>query len=919
MRFLCIYSLLVCFYNQTTSAEQLRLRWSHSRSLVTEAFELSLTTTPANESIRYTLDGSSPSESEGLRYARPIQIDRNTVVRAIATNATGESSTVKTQTFLFPNQVADQKAFPKGYPTEMISRRRGPDRPHEFDWAMDPDVLNDVANNGNLESHLLELPTISIVMDLEDFNFIYTNHRGRGVDYERAASIELIYPNKDRYSDFNGFQIDCGIRMQGGGAIDQARKKSLRLLFKKDYGKGSLDYPLFESAEHFGGNAASSFEGVILRAGGNTNWSKDDAWKHEPSTYLRDPFMRDSQIAISGIGSRSVFTHLYLNGLYFGLYNLSERPDEKFQAAYLGGEEADHYAINHGGTVAGDSTQWNNSIKAASQLNQASRYEATKKRIDINAYCDYILLNWLVGMGDWPWNNFYAGMPNTPAGKLRYYCWDSEYAFWTIEGYLRSNPRGWANQNFTKDGGTIATLWRELIKNEEFLLTFADRIYKHCYNDGPLTDQNMKARFSRLAATIENAIVAESARWGDSSWGRENDPHTRANDWIPNRDDVLALMDGNVEIFIEDLRNNELYPRLKPPTLLMGTSSPASTTLVSIENPNNTGLVYYTIDGTDPRLPGGNISPDAIKYTSPLSITEATRLKTRVITPERVASPLHERFLTAAPVGFPLRITELMYHPETSEALEFVELQNVSSATIDLTGFYFQGLDYRFRPGSILNSNEIILLIPNDDPDLFATTYPQVTVYDTYGRHLANNGETIVVLDRYDRVMTSVVYNDADTPDSAWPSLADGKGHSLEVVDVLQQSFEPEHWKLSTVIGGTPGIVLAQDSSLDSDEDGFTDIDEIIAGTDIKDPTSFLRMEIFHTDNGTIRFHFEAVTGRSYTLQSTADLFGDSWSVIAAFPEIVEPGRRTHDQPKADLHHFYQLVVGEGKLSGKHR
>ena len=896
-------------------AEPPALTWSHTRGLMDEPFALALTSDPEDAEIRYTLDASFPSPGHGQRYTEPLPIDRTSVVRVMATNAEGESTTVETHSFLFVDQVADQEAFPEGYVTQIISGRNGPSRPHTFDWAMDPEVLEDPIN-GDLGSHLRELPSLSLVMALEDFNFIYSHHLGRGEEFERQTSVELIYPDNPAYAEFDGMQIDCGIRMQGGGAGDQARKKSFRLLFKRIYGKGTLNYPLFESAVHFGGNAASSFEGVVLRGGGNTNWSKDDAWKHEPSTYLRDPLVRDSQIAISGIGSRSVFVHLYINGYYHGLYNIAERPEENFMASYLGGKADDYYAINHGGSLDGDPQRWRETVSSGSlsNLHNPARYEAIRERIDIDAYCDYILLNWFVGMGDWPWNNFYGGVANEPPGKLHFFCWDSEYAFWGngLEGYLRSNPTAWVNENFPNDRGTIASLWKALIVNEDFLMAFADRVYRHCFNDGPLTDANMKGRFERLAALIENPIVAESARWGDSAWGREEDPHTRARDWIPNRDAVLDLIDGNVAIFIDALRDEGLYPQLDPPVVV--NASKDGLTEISLENPNATGRIYYTLDGTDPRLAGGNVSPDAVLYSEPITFEGARLLNTRVMQVSLFggsdSSPVRRQLYLDESTGYPLRITEIMYHPETSEALEFIELQNVSEAVLDLTGFYFEGIGYWFKPGSQLGPQEIIVLVPNDDPDLFAETYPNVTIFDTYKRHLGNDGETIAIFDGLVRPITAIEYD--DNADELWPAEADGGGYSLEVVDRQSPATAAGQWRASQQPGGTPGTVAEIMLDVDSDRDGFSDAAEAIAGSDPNDPQSVLWLGIDRLEATKLAFTFSGVPDRRYTLEFRETLSPDHpWVAVETFAALPENNPQLHERTitAEQTKGFYRLVV----------
>lgn len=876
----------------TLRGDSPQIHWSHTRGFADGPFKLTLTTEPFDAVLRYTTDGSLPSAASGTVYSAPFQIDQTTVLRVIATHDE-DISPVATHSFLFLHQVGQQEKFPEGYITEIISARKGRSQPHTFDWAMDPEVMNTLPKNGDLSPYLNDMPTLSIVMPVADFNDIYENHTRRGSDYERATSLEILYPDSARYANFEGVQIDCGIRMQGGGAVDQARKKSFRILFKKEYGAGTLKYPLFESATHFGGNASSVFEGVILRAGGNTNWSKDDAWKHEPSTYLRDPLVRDSQLAISGLGSRNIFAHCYINGFYFGVYNMSERPDAKFMSSYLGGEVEDYYSINHGGTVEGDSSRWNGSIRTSTlnNLNQPSRYDAFQERIDPESFSDYILLNWLVGMGDWPHNNFYAGVRNDPPGKIHYFAWDSEYAFWTIKGYLGSNPTAWIHPGFQSSSNTITKLWNALEASPDFLMTFADRVYRHCFNEGPLTDDHLAERFQRLAKSMENAIVAESARWGDSAWGREDDPHTRENTFIPNRDAVFDLIDGNVETFVTALRKHGYYPNLDPPRILTMKEPGESATTVAMTNPNATGTIFYTLNNDDPRLPGGELSPIAIPFelnSSPIKISETTRLKARVLQPSTSGqaqwSALLEQFLETSVVGFPLRITELMYHPKESEALEFVELKNVQSASLDLTGFYFRGIDFRFPPGSRLEAQQTIILIPNDDPDAFAATYPHLSIFGTYRRHLANDGEEIQIYNGYDRLITSVAYD--DNPIEGWPVTPDGQGYSLEVVDLLVPGTRASDWRASAKQGGTPGVALSGAlRHVDSDRDGFEDWAEAEAGTDPNDSKSFLRIQIDHSDARAVQLQINPVPGRSYSIQSKQDLIDSEWQTLRRFPQ----------------------------------
>ncbi|MGK0187123.1 MAG: hypothetical protein ACI9R3_002909 [Verrucomicrobiales bacterium] len=902
-----IISLIVALFLAPHHSFSAVYTLSHQRGFYDEPFDLTVATDLEEGAvIRFTTDGSSPSRGHGEVYASSLKIVTTSTIRLFA--YAGEEEIATTHTFLFAGHVADQEAQPEGYVNAIESGRNGSARPHTFDWAMDPEVLEDTTNNGNLVEHLLSIPSLALTMDVEDLNYIYTNHTRRGVDYERAASVELIYPKLEGYARFKGFQIVSGIRMQGGGAVDQARKKSFRLLFKEEYGFPKLEYPLFESAVHHADSAARRFDNVVLRAAGNTNWSKDDAWKHEPSTYLRDPFVRDSQVAISGFGARSTFVHLYINGYYFGLYNIAERPDDKFMAEYFGGDREDYYSINHGGTVEGSSSEWNRLTRSSSlrDLDEDLRYADFIERFDVAGYCDYVLLNWSVGMGDWPWNNFYGGIRNEPDGRARFFSWDSEYAFWTIDGYLGSNPTGWVHPRFASDGGVISEFWRALEVNDDFLMTFADRVYKHCYNDGPLSDANMRARFQRLADHIEGAIVAESARWGDSAWGKEEEPHTRKDDWAPNVKDVLDLMDGNLVIFVEELRQAGYYPDTLPPQLPELLSYPVSTGFAfKLENLNVTGTLHYTVDGSDPR------DPSAATYASGEEIVVESEMNFRARARTNGEwSPLAEQLITMEGIGIPLRITELMYHPAGgNEALEFIELQNIGTVPLDVSGHYFRGIDYRFPPDTNIAPLEIVILIPNDDPEAFAVIYPATSVFGTYRGHFDNGGETISLMTPFEETVTELSYDDADQ----WESAADGGGRSLVRVNLRSNDSEPTNWVKSPAEGGSPGVVtpVEIDANRDSDSDGYTDLQEAIAGTDPNNSSSYPLLDpTIDLVSRTVTLSFNAFAGRRYMVESAPAPNGP-WAALETKGAMEADRSESVMDPTAveGSQRYYRLVI----------
>jgi len=109
------------------------------------------------------------------------------------------------------------------------------------------------------------------------------------------------------------------------------KKKTLRLLFKSIYGSSKLRSSLF------GENSADEYDTIILRA----NFNDGYPWGKEDSQFIRDEWMR---------------RHLYINGLYWGLYNPSQRPDTAFSATYYGNDKDNWDGVNSGKAVnAGES------------------------------------------------------------------------------------------------------------------------------------------------------------------------------------------------------------------------------------------------------------------------------------------------------------------------------------------------------------------------------------------------------------------------------------------------------------------------------------------------------------------------------------------------------------------------------------
>ena len=151
-----------------------------------------------------------------------------------------------------------------------------------------------------------------------------------------------------------------------------------------------------------------------------------------------------------------------------------------------------------------------------------------------------------------------------------------------------------------------------------------------------------------------------------------------------------------------------------------------------------------------------------------------------------------------------LRVTELHYNPGASAGVEFVELQNTGTSTIDLNGYSFlEGVRFDFS-GSAITS-----LAPGDKV-VVTSNVGEFNAYYGAGLpvagqfisgSLSNGGERIILMDDQNAALHDFVYDDA----APWPVNADGNGQSLEVIDVNGNYSSSLNWNGSSVVGGTPG------------------------------------------------------------------------------------------------------------------
>lgn len=629
--------------NSQTSKVQLPV-FSRTRGYCDSPFEVTLSTPDADAQIYYTTNGIRPAPQKGTLYAGPIRIETTTPLSAVAVK-NGVVSSVISHTYFFTDSILKQNNHPEGYPAEWGAFETIPGIA-PADYEMDPEICNDPAYKASLVTAFQDLPSVSIVTDPGNLFshstdpetggiYIYTCSTGKGIGegWERPASVEYFDPKASEW-----FQVNCALQLHGGASRvpEKTPKHSFRLEFKTDYGPSKLDYPLFSDPE-----ATTRFNSLVLRANFGYTWLHWNPTERKAPKYVQDSWAKDMQQAMGHHSAHNKFVHLFLNGIYWGMYNISERLDENFMGTYLKGKSDDFDVIkDYAEVVSGNLTAWNSmmtlansglSTQAAYQKIQGNNPDGTRNEtyepyLNVDNLIDYMLLNFYAGNNDWDHHNWVAARNKVEPGKgFRFFSWDAEHLF----------TNGTIDVTREDNANCPSHLFTKLKENADFRMRVADRVQQLFFGDGLLTPQSAADSYMKRAKEIEQAILCESARWGDyrrdvNPRDNDNDLYTPEKYWVKTLNWLMqSYFPPRTALVVNQLRMSGLYPYVDAPEF--SDDGGSVTSEFNLEMSAKTGTIYYTVDGTDPRTSGGNTALNSVyMYSSPLKINGNGTVKARV-------------------------------------------------------------------------------------------------------------------------------------------------------------------------------------------------------------------------------------------------------------------------------------------------
>ena len=719
--------------------------------------QLSILVTDPGAIIRFTTNGTEPTLTNGTLYSGPVELVKSTALRARAFKEGWIPSDTITRTFLIDEPEALQSL-------PVVSLVGDPER-----CLYPPHGVTAIVGGTSLFGAWRALGPADYNIPLQ-----------QGRPYERPVSMEIIDPSRSSWT-----QIDLGLGMAGSthtrghyrlvGLPENPwygpweDKPSFNLFFRKEYGADRLDFPVVP------GYDAKTFHSLKLRSG-KVDWN---------NPFLIDELMRRIFVDMGQVGSMGILANLFVNGEFKCYYNLAERLRETFLQERHGGS-LPWDVIADDVAEEGDAKAWESMLSYIRDhdMRAIDPYQTASQRLDMANFVDYLLINVYGANWDWPQRNYVAARERSPQAPYRFYVWDAEAAMDT-ERFDPASYDQFLAALRVPPGFPIPDLYQALSVSPEFRLLFADRIQRHFFNNGALTESHLKKRLEELAGALDPVM----------KFVRDGTPVDRAGliDWIQRRRGAL----------FSQFARERLWPSVLAPLFNQQGGEVPSGFEVDLGNPNPQGTIYLTQDGTDPRAPDN--SPRGTVYTKSIVVEALTLIRARVLGPDGW-SPLSEARFTARSAAR-LVISEIMYHPPdtgdvSGTSLEFIELKNVGGEVAHLDGFQFtDGIAYTFPSGTILPPGEYLVLA--SDTAAFANRYGGLKAFAQFKGNLANSGERIALSDSTGRETLAFTYDDLPP----WPTGPDGGGYSLVLADDsrITDASLPASWRASLRIGGSPG------------------------------------------------------------------------------------------------------------------
>lgn len=671
--------------------------------------------------IFYTVDGSEPTEFSSEYNTEIIEINENTVLRAIAFKDNYLPSNVHTKSFF----INDSSYLP------VIS------------ISANPEELNNSDSNGL-------------------FDAIFSNKRIK-------SNIEYFDSSKNVL-----FDSPLEMRLVGHGAARGWGQPSMRFDSRGVLGSKSIH------TKFFGENSLPEYKTIKLR-----NSSGD--WTH---TFCRDVFVSMlSKKMPSQIISHYQPVLSFINGEFFGLYNLREHTNESYISAKYGiPKDSVNILRNFEEVTAGSAGSFfffvDEFMKSESNIPQTREF--IEQNLDIDNILDYTVISLFVSNFDWPYNNIIQWKSNVYDGKWRFISNDFDWSY------------AWDNYVTHPENDCI---FRFFDKKDEPEYLFSKIISKI------LEDNYYRNIFLNKAADMINSIFREDnlVTLLDSVLSIIKPVKDRQQ---ALRSDCMIYFDGSYNIMLDFAQRRHSYfcEHLVEQFSLSGLSRFKLSSNLKDNIKFRINSIYSDsseFDGIyfkDIPIEIEVISSDYAKFIG-WSDSELPVSKTLSLI---LSDSLELTALFEVSSLTPILVTEIMYKPDSNQdCRDWFELFNPNDDAINMSGYVFKDDNdkhiFIFPEGTHIEPHSY--LIVSQDPDTFAKFFTDdLNVIGPFDFGIGTTDQ-IRIFDSFGFLIDTVSY----TSSAPWPTGADGTGYSIELIDYTFDNNIGQNWIVSAQLMGNPG------------------------------------------------------------------------------------------------------------------
>ena len=365
------------------------------------------------------------------------------------------------------------------------------------------------------------------------------NYYQSGMEWERLMNIEFYE------LDNTGINQQAGLRTHGGNGR-RFQQKCVKIYAREEYGKKRFKHKFFETIP------LDNFKHLVLKPF-VSSWNQSGVNDHICNQIAL-------QLNLETLASRPVV--LYLNGEYWGIYYIHERPDERYLQDHFGIDIDDVNIMGNWVNVVEHGSSEN--FIALSQwletadLTLPEDYAYVESKIDIGNFIDYQIFELYSENADWPVNNMRCWQLDDGPWRWIFFDGDACLLWMTFNAFDNAVYMGseiWPSS-------TQSTLFfRKLMENEDFKARFESRFLELL--DSAFSYSVIEPIFENIKMQIEPEVPLQSYRFGFpmtvETWNMDMD---RVKYFLSARTQyILEPLHILVEGISESLSNNVLcYP-----------------------------------------------------------------------------------------------------------------------------------------------------------------------------------------------------------------------------------------------------------------------------------------------------------------------------------------------------------------------